>query len=398
MGFLENDDALVDIPQYNSVQDYLEFPFADGEVYPRFSVRESLVTRKRRRNASTGLRGRNPNGRGSEKRFIVIPKMIRKDSSGMNDWDAEEQRFATGKFIRKTGATQLRGAASSLIDVGGGITEVTGLQYVVSPIKGGLRGGLHYVVPPIRSGIKTGYQQVVPPLKSGIKTGYQQVVPPIKSGIITGYQQVMPPIRSSIKTGINGINHVVSPIHHTVVYMRRTSNEYWPVQSNVPTSTADAVPSVPALQYGDFIAGDQSETQFANVAGLATITEHDGTEPRFLSRPETGVPIAGPVVVPDQDIDYEGTASNDKNNKNRKRLTDDLVEVKEKMHELTLHKFNDKAYVLMSSNSRYFGCCPKSAKRRKVEVSRDLDKLLQVGQYSHSNPVVARVGQVCHVV
>ena len=87
---------------------------------------------------------------------------------------------------------------------------------------------------------------------------------------------------------------------------------------------------------------------------------------------------------PEQNIDIEGPSTG-------KKLTDDLADIKDKMHEMSWHLFDDRNYKV-HSKSLYFGDSKKPEKRRKKSVSKSLDKLLQVGQYSHSNPLVSRVG------
>lgn len=334
---------------------HLEFPFGSGVVYPKFSVKDSLVSRRARISSSispTASTKGQPKRRStfinelSKKLEMEMPGRLRKDSSGMNDYDDEEQRFATGKFIRKTGATQLKGAANGLKDVGESLTEATGLHYVVSPFMSPIRGGLHYVA-------KAGYQQVLPPIKSGIKTGR---------------------------------NLVVSPLHQTVHYMRRGSNEYASVPINIS----------PVTSPGDRVVVDPSDHGDAN---SSTIHGDDqSTKATSVSSDDNGIISHGHSeldskdLIPDQDIDFT-SANSGKEKGNRKRLTDDLNETKDKMHEMTFHLFNDQTYVVRDPDSCYFGHAGRSSKRRKVDVSRHLNKLLQVGQYSHSNPVVARVGQ-----
>jgi copper chaperone CopZ len=91
------------------------------------------------------------------------------------------------------------------------------------------------------------------------------------------------------------------------------------------------------------------------------------------------------LVFPEQDIDVEGP-------QNGKKLTDDLAEVKDKMHELTWHLFDDHTYVVKNSNTIFFGDAKKADRKRKVDVKKQLDKYLGVSKYSYSNPFVARVG------
>jgi len=93
------------------------------------------------------------------------------------------------------------------------------------------------------------------------------------------------------------------------------------------------------------------------------------------------------LIFPEQNIDIQGPSTG-------KKLTDDLAEIKDKMHELTWHLFDDHTYVIKNPNALFFGesTKPKPTKRKKADPTKKLDKYLHMGQYSHSNPFVARVG------
>lgn len=91
------------------------------------------------------------------------------------------------------------------------------------------------------------------------------------------------------------------------------------------------------------------------------------------------------VAIPDQDIDIEGPSSG-------KKLTEDLAEARDKMHELTWHRFNDHTYILKNRNSLFFDESKKPEKWRKKNTSKQMDRYLHMGKYSHNNPFVARVG------
>lgn len=91
------------------------------------------------------------------------------------------------------------------------------------------------------------------------------------------------------------------------------------------------------------------------------------------------------LIFPEQNIDVQGPSTG-------KRLTDDLAEIKDKMHELTWHLFDDHTYVIKKPDALFFGESVKPSKRKKSDPSKKLDKYLHMGQYSHSNPFVARVG------
>lgn len=113
--------------------------------------------------------------------------------------------------------------------------------------------------------------------------------------------------------------------------------------------------------------------------GLAPSDTCDGTN---LEEPQ--LPLF--MQLPEQDIDKQGTSASTK-------LTDDLSEIKEKMHELTFHFFNDKAYAVKNPDAVFFGHEEKGVSRKSdYNLSRYLDKSLSLGQYSHGNPIISRVG------
>ena len=85
------------------------------------------------------------------------------------------------------------------------------------------------------------------------------------------------------------------------------------------------------------------------------------------------------VTMQDIDATYEGEST---------KLTDDLAEVKEKLHELTCHFFNDRTHLRPNETSLPFG---KPTSRKKT-AEKELEKLLNIGSYSSANPVISRVG------
>ena len=445
----------------------LEFPFADSRVYPRFTVEDSLARHKKKKRRALGSSLTSPTNASksnsaaaeTKRSFGKLPNIMRnKDSSGMNDYDDEEQRFATAKFIRKTGKSQLVGAATdlatglkdvgaglkdvgeSLIDAGESFTEATGLNYVVSPV---LKGG-HYVVSPVIKGgqyavIKGGKYAVKGVSKGqyavikGGKYAVKGVSPVIKeglqyveSGIKTGY--------NGIETGIRGLNDhvvsplVVSPLHYTVDLVRRTSSHIFGhgdhshvgqqqdigeggVEAADPqplprimSDVHDGTPivhrhSAPGrLGLGDsFMATINEEEEFRESDvdddgrdNSNANTDNDNAVVLRRSDSESTSSNQSQLPPPNQDIDWKGDTANSR------PLTDDLDEIKNLMHEFTFHKFNDRAYVIRDKESRYFGQGKKQESgfgTKKHNIERDLNKLLQVRQYSHSNPVVGRVGQ-----
>jgi len=74
------------------------------------------------------------------------------------------------------------------------------------------------------------------------------------------------------------------------------------------------------------------------------------------------------------------------------KITDDLTEIEEKMHELTWYSFRDTTHTVPNPKAVYFGQGRRSNNKRRNDVNKELKKLLQVGEYSHSNPIVSRVG------
>jgi len=61
------------------------------------------------------------------------------------------------------------------------------------------------------------------------------------------------------------------------------------------------------------------------------------------------------------------------------------------MHELTYNFFNDKTHLGANDESVPFGYSRKSSSRQK-DVNKDMERILHTGSYSHSNPVISRVG------
>lgn len=92
--------------------------------------------------------------------------------------------------------------------------------------------------------------------------------------------------------------------------------------------------------------------------------------------------------IPDQNMDAKGPAK-------KKKLVDELYELRDNMHKLTFHFFNERTHVVKHKNAVYFGSAQKavtSKKKRKGDINYELDRLLNTGQFSSGNPVVARVG------
>jgi hypothetical protein len=99
---------------------HLEFPFADGKDYPKFTVEECLATQGKSHtripsgsgsyddNSSTILSNRTDDEHRSRvmPRFPIdmdLQRMMRKDSSGTRDYDEEEDNFAARKAVISQG-------------------------------------------------------------------------------------------------------------------------------------------------------------------------------------------------------------------------------------------------------------------------------------------------------
>jgi hypothetical protein len=72
-----------------------------------------------------------------------------------------------------------------------------------------------------------------------------------------------------------------------------------------------------------------------------------------------------------------------------KKLGDELNELRDNLHKLTFHLFHDKTHLVRQKDACYFG---QANWGRAGQVDNELERLLNIGQYSSANPVVARVG------
>ena len=97
---------------------------------------------------------------------------------------------------------------------------------------------------------------------------------------------------------------------------------------------------------------------------------------------DSGVDLSPYGVIPEQNIDVE--------TKNTKKLSQDLLDIERNFHKLTFFLFNDQTHTV-GKNACYFNEAKKGDMWRK-NVASELDRLLNVGQYSSANPVVSRVG------
>ena len=72
-------------------------------------------------------------------------------------------------------------------------------------------------------------------------------------------------------------------------------------------------------------------------------------------------------------------------------MTDELDDMRQNIHRLTFHLFNNRTHVPPREGSFYFGNGKKSGKTGAA-LDQDFERLLNIGSYSSANPVIARVG------
>jgi hypothetical protein len=79
-----------------------------------------------------------------------------------------------------------------------------------------------------------------------------------------------------------------------------------------------------------------------------------------------------------------------------KKITDDLAEVRDKMHELTWHLFDDHTYVMRHPNAVFFNDL-KKGRIKSQDPSKEMDKYLHVSgaslhERSNSDSLLVRWG------
>ena len=89
--------------------------------------------------------------------------------------------------------------------------------------------------------------------------------------------------------------------------------------------------------------------------------------------------------IPQQDMDRGGSSGNDKS------ILEDITEVKMKLHDITLQQFNDQAYTIKDPDAVYFGQSQSRKRKTDENLSRQLDKLLGLGQFSNGNMIVGKI-------
>jgi C2 domain len=113
--------GLLPLKSRNAEDDHLEFPFSNGSEYPKFSLKECLVHRKKESDLSVdedfdnadGMRERSLSGDSQFNstnplsRFTIdmdLPDIMRRDCSGLREFDEEEMNFNATKVVLATGA------------------------------------------------------------------------------------------------------------------------------------------------------------------------------------------------------------------------------------------------------------------------------------------------------
>ena len=367
LGFLgdplrEGEDATTDL---------LEFPFADAADYPKFTVKESLIERKGE--ADKRLKEKNHSDESSHHARFPLPRdmpqfpidmhliedYMRKDDSGLKEYDEEEINFTTKRAVFSTG----RKAAKTVT-------------------KKGMKAATTLTSAATKTGIKAASTLTNAANELTEMTGLNHVVSPISKGISSSSAQVRKGISHSSAHVSRQVNQFMAHAHYTRPDMVRRGHSADEVGTGIPK---------PRLRQRSYSA-DEMDLSFAHTFpsnGSTTAISFDPVDSQSIPSsgrvtPREDGEVDPALVWPEQNIDIEGPSTG-------KKLTDDLVDIKDKIHELTWHKFDDYVYVLKNPDAAYFGYAGRPERRRK-DTKKQLNKLLQVGQYSHSNPFVARVG------
>ena len=370
--------------------DHLEFPFANGTDYPKFTVKEALVHGKGE-GAANEAGVDQPSCDGAETASTTVPltsvrfpemdmpdvlknmellDIMRKDSSGLRSHDEEEDKFATrfalyasGKKAASTATKAAKGVTREFTDLTKEITEKSGLHHVVNPITQGITSGVHQV-------------------SSGVQAGMHQVMAPVSKASLT----VSKASHNFGRRLSAGSDHSCSRHSEGDITQSALSSAHSPRLTKLDESALELVQEPAFPQGQSFFTGPTfSQDEEDHNVEVVMVGEDKTEDAKTEIVPQGSTEIDPLFAFPEQNVDVEGPSTGNK-------LTDDLAEIKEKIHELTWNLFNDKLYVIKNRDACYFGQAKKAEKRRKADVNKELDKLLRVNQYSHSNPFVARVG------
>jgi hypothetical protein len=263
----------------------------------------------------------------------------------------------------------------------------SGMNQMIAPVQKGVSHGMNQIIAPVQKGVSHGMHQIqiqltTPMKKPGImKRGYSEDTrgrPPTTFGVVRRGKSHSPkPAKPGIMRRGPSFESAGSSVEK--VHWRRNRRGHSADDPNDPlvrnraysADTDLSIPSMPS-RFGPNRIG------MSDVYSMAS--SDDGELDGYY---DEEIDPATQNLWPEQNIDIEGKNTG-------KKLTDDLVDIKDKVHELTWHRFDDHVYNV-KPDSVYFGQAKRPERRRK-DVKKQLNKLLNVGQYSHSNPFVARVG------
>jgi hypothetical protein len=240
------------------------------------------------------------------------------------------------------------------------LSSKTGLDYVVRPIQSGISSGVGHVSSSV------GHMSSV----AGTMTSHMMSIPSSRrrrSGVVqnSGNPLSEEGDRDGFDESFNDVDEVSSneSVNLSNLKSKHIAEDSSRAASILQSSRKDCDRQI------------QGSSRPGHVMGI-------GQSNSFQSVPDRVDPD---LVFPEQDIDIQGPSTG-------KKIPDDLAEIKDKMHELTWHLFDDYAYVVKNPSAVFFGEALKPEKRRKTDTSKQIDKYLHLGQYSHPNPFVARVG------
>ena len=410
----DSDDAFL-----SAEDNHLEFPFADGDIhhYPPFTVKEALVGRNGAdpedrqesmdEGASIGDRRLETNGKGEIRLMPRLPKrleiemtdIMRKDSSAMNDRDEEETKFNPRRAVLASGKHVISSVSKptkrTVKDMTKTAKTATGAATNIALTATG--AGLSIA--------KTAAKSSLLAASTVAKTAGE-------FGEMTGLHHVVSPVATTLQTGYQGVNTLIGPVGRSGQKFLRSSLNWEggddplrELQARIAIEVAAAAKARSTRTPDDESSLDAFITHSSTRSELKSASAHatDVLDSEVARTDVTTFPPSAPstsiqssfeasnqeyvVKWPEQNVDIEGPSTG-------RKLTDDLQEIKDRVHDLTWHLFDDKIYVVKNSEALFFGQAKKPQKRRSNRaVDKDMEKLMKVGQYSHNNPFVARMGQ-----
>jgi hypothetical protein len=391
--------------------EHLEFPFADGVNYPKFSITESLVRGNTPKAVELGSNSTSDlrlaaNGKGD---IRLIPRirldrdlaLMRKDSSGLNDFDEEETRFNPTRAVVATGRKAVsdikKTTKRTAITTTKGVkrTAITSAKYSMGAANmtvGAAMGAANMTVGAAISAAKTVANTATDVTEMAGLGFVVSGVHGIGTGLNTGAGHV-----------VSGASNVVRPLtRSTRDFLRRSSaksisslrlSNRRSLSVQIPPPSDEMLANIAKVAHEAAEVANRRQEHASAESPMALFSDTGIGTPSLLFKRVQARPLGNDpneldqASYPEQNVDVEVGSSSGR------KVTDDLLESKEKMHELTWHLFNDKVHTIPFSDSVYFGQAKISAKRRKNDIAKEVEKLMKTGPYSHSNPFVARMGQ-----